>query len=87
MVLGLTIYYTNLQKKQVGEAKENARMSLEDYRIPLFVGDDGIVLGVRQITTMPLVTEEEEEEEEEQIIIKVEEKKEHWFLEWLQYLE
>jgi hypothetical protein len=82
MVLGLTIYYTNLHQKEVGEAKknakENARMSLEDYRIPLFVGDDGIVLGFREI---PVESAREEE------IIKVEEAKEHWFLEWLQYLE
>ena len=48
MVLGFTLYYTRAELNKVNEQKENARMAIEDYRIPLFIEDDGVVLALRE---------------------------------------
>ena len=88
MALGLSLYYTKLYAKQVNEDRENACMTLEDYRIPIFIETDGVILALGQnpaekiaeeyMTEKCHINKKQKEEEEEKL---------HWVWKWLQYME
>jgi pyruvate/2-oxoacid:ferredoxin oxidoreductase alpha subunit len=84
IVLGLTIAYTKLEARKVNESKENAMMALEDYRIPLFVGEDGVILALSQ---KPILVIAEEYIDEERCKIQDEPTHQHWVWNWLQFIE
>jgi hypothetical protein len=91
MVLGFTIYYTHIKSieinKKINEKKENAFMTQEDYRIPLFVGEDGIVLSLREKPMIVIAEEYQDrchiESYKKEATIEV--KNTIW--EWIKYIE
>ena len=79
MALLLTLYYTKLYAREVNENKENARMMREDYKIPLYIDNNGIILSLGQ---KPAEEIAEEYMMEERCRIQ-ENKKVYWFWDWL----
>jgi hypothetical protein len=89
MVLILTLYMTRVRAREFVEQKENIMMMQEDYRIPLFVGEDGIVLVIGEKPSL-VIAEEYQDRCRIEIFKKNTESNNGvfvWLWEWLNYIE
>jgi len=86
MVLGFTLYYTRTESKKVNERKENALMAIEDYRIPLFIEDDGVVLALREKPILKVAQEYQDRCHIDELQ-KDDDKISQWLWAWIQYIE
>ena len=92
MALVLTFYYVRIDSIQINEKcnekRENAIMSLEDHRIPLFISEDGIVLALHEKPMMVIAEEYQDrcriENDKE---ANTEDKISIWLWELLKYIE
>ena len=85
MVLGFTIYYTRSESKKVNELKENALMAIEDYRIPIFIEDNGVILALGENPVLKLTQEYQDRCHIEDL--QKDDNISQWLWAWIQYIE